>query len=390
MRQRTATLQGHTPNRVSPSFLAKLQHPLVFPAMSVAQRLVFAAPAVGAAALAMKARFVTPQEHSGFLAMWCLGPGESLRTIPWRLQIFWKLWPVQRHIQTLTAEELKKQWQPRADDVVVAVPAKSGTTMLLQAAHQLRVAGAWGHDDDFEDQMDVIPMLEGGPASLLPSNCINQEQLAQPRIYKSHLKCRAFENIKVKRIYCFRSLKDVLVSDWNFTASILESEVPLETFAVMRILPGGIDRALNDLCDWWEHRHDPGVCLFFFDDVLEDRLATVERLQEFMELKRDKDIAKVVAEQCSHSFMSENHSKFDDHKIIEALDRFTGINRTSTLVGKVRKGGGKSGEGAVLPLPVKLWIDWRWEHIVRRRLGFGTLEEMRAVWAPEHAERQKR
>ena len=357
--------------------------------MAFLGRVVFAAPGVGAIALALKARYLTPEQHSGFLAMWCLGPGECLKTIPWRWQIFWLLRPLQKQIHTLTNEQLIQQWQPREDDVVVAVPAKSGTTMLLQATHQLRMAGAWGDDVNFEDQMDVIPMLEGGPASLLPTNCINQEQ-PWPRIYKSHLKCKAFERIKVKRIYCFRDLKDVLVSDWKFTASILESEVPLDTFALMRVLPGGVDRALNDLCDWWEHRHDSDVCLFFFDDILEDRLDTVERLQEFMQLKRDKEVAKLVSEQCSHSFMSEHHSKFDDHKIIEAIDHFTRINRTGKLVGKVRKDGGKSGAGAVLPLPVKLWIDWRWEHIVQARLGFRSLEEMRACWAAERTMRREK
>eukprot|EP00438_Fugacium_kawagutii_P014831 Skav234805 [mRNA] locus=scaffold69:555460:556275:- [translate_table: standard] len=255
--------------------------------------------------------------------------------------------------------------------------------MLLHAAHQLRMAGAWGSEVDYEDQMDVIPMLEGGPASLLPSNCINQEQMAWPRLYKSHLKCKTFEQIDVKRIYCFRNLKDVLVSDWKFTSSILELDIPLDMFSLMRVLPGGVDRALTDLCDWWEHRHDSDVCFFFFDDVLEDRLGSVERLQEFLALNKDDKVAKLVTEQCSHEFMSENHSKFDDHKIIEALDNLTGVKRTGKLVGKVRKDGGKSGEGVALPLSVKQWIDWRWDCVVRKRLGFESLEEMRDCWAAE-------
>ena len=83
--------------------------------------------------------------------------------------------------------------------------------------------------------------------------------------------------------------------------------MPLETFAVMRVVPGGVDRALKDLCDWWEHRHESDVCFLFFEDVLEDRVAAVERLQGLMELKKDKELAKLVAEQCSHTFMSENH-----------------------------------------------------------------------------------
>lgn len=69
------------------------------------------------------------------------------------------------------------------------------------------------------------------------------------------------------------------MSDWRFTASILESEVPLEDFARMRILPGVIDRGLQDLCDWWEHRHDPDVSFHFFDDVIEDKLTTETRLE---------------------------------------------------------------------------------------------------------------
>ena len=68
-----------------------------------------------------------------------------------------KLWPVHRHIQTLTTSHDLRQngFQPHADDVIVAVPPKSGTTMLLQACHQLRMKGRWGGEVDFEDQMDA-------------------------------------------------------------------------------------------------------------------------------------------------------------------------------------------------------------------------------------------
>eukprot|EP00434_Breviolum_minutum_P026944 symbB.v1.2.023819.t1/scaffold2190.1/size86289/3 len=312
----------------------------------VFRRLLFVAPAVGATAQALKARYWTPEQHSGFLAMWSLGPGQCLRTIPWRLEILVKLWPVHRHIQTLTTSHDLRQhgFQPHVDDVIVAVPPKSGTTMLLQACHQLRMKGRWGGEVDFEDQMDVIPMLEGGPASLLP-NCINEPQMATPRLYKSHLRCKTLDDLPVKRVYSFRDLKDVLVSDWKFTASMLDSEIPLEMFALMRIVPGGIDRALVDLCEWWEHRNDKAVCFFFFDDVLEDRIESVERLEEFMGLEHDPKLVKIVAEQCSHAFMCKHHSKFDDHKILAALDARCSFRRTNgdQLVGKVRVDGGRSG-----------------------------------------------
>ncbi|CAJ1448751.1 unnamed protein product [Effrenium voratum] len=169
---------------------------------AAARRLVFAAPAVGAIVLALKARYVTPEQHSGFLAIWCLGPVRFLKAVPWRLEFLYKLLPLLK----LRGAQTFAHWKSRPDDVIVAVPAKSGTTMMLQMAHQLRVRGAWGGDFDFDDQMDVIPILEGGPAALLASNDINKEQVAHPRIYKSHLRFKSCP--AVKRVYCFRDLKD--------------------------------------------------------------------------------------------------------------------------------------------------------------------------------------
>ncbi|CAE7220965.1 SULT1B1, partial [Symbiodinium pilosum] len=238
------------------------------------------------------------------------------------------------------------------------------------------------------DQTDVIPQLEGGPASLLPNNDINGEQGDSPRVFKSHLRFKSCPE-NVKRIYCFRNLKDVLVSDWAFTASIMESDVPLDAFAFMRVVPGGIDRALKDLCDWWEHRHDPQVCIFFFDDLLEDRLQSVRRVQRFLDLGEDASLTSTVAAQSSHEFMSrpENHSKFDDHKIVQEIDRIRGIRRTRPLTGKVRKGGGSAGQGATQLSPeVQSWVDWRWKCIVEPRLGFASPAEMRHAWASERAE----
>ena len=49
--------------------------------------------------------------------------------------------------------------------------------------------------------------------------------------------------------------------------------------SLRRILPGVIDRGLQDLCDWWEHRHDPDVSFHFFDDVIEDKQTTETRLK---------------------------------------------------------------------------------------------------------------
>ena len=41
---------------------------------------------------------------------------------------------------------------------------------------------------------------------------------------------KTLDDLPVKRVYCFRDLKDVLVSDWKFTASMLDSDAWLGMF----------------------------------------------------------------------------------------------------------------------------------------------------------------
>ena len=200
------------------------------------QKAFFALPPLTASLLALQG-LARPEEHSKALALWCLGPWRCLKTALWRLEFFLKLRPLRAQVHTWSSEELRTHWRRREDDVVVATPPKSGTTLLLQVAHQLRVHGAgllfvavaslaggrWGGDMDFEDQMDVAPCLEGvkssvsssfrasnrlvsGGAAGLLVNDINAEQVANPRLYKSHLRFKCCP--AVKRIYCYRDLKE--------------------------------------------------------------------------------------------------------------------------------------------------------------------------------------
>ena len=120
-----------------------------------------------------------------------------------------------------------------------------------------------------------------------------------------------------------------------------------------------------------------------------------------MALSTDPEVARKVVEQSSHGFMCRrglgwllqglvrHHTKFDDHKIVQQLDRLRGVERRGPLVGKVCLGGGRSGAGAALDEEVQGWIDWRWRCIVGARLGFESLEEMRIQWAKESHQIEK-
>ena len=58
----------------------------------------------------------------------------------------------------------------------------------------------------------------------------------------------------------------------------------------------------------------------------------------------------------------------------------------SEFVGRVRKDGGKSGEGKQkLPIEIQQRIDQMWQEIVTSKLGFQNLQEMREAWKKEQS-----
>lgn len=284
-----------------------------------------------------------------------------------------------------TEKDRLATYQHAPTDVVCAVPAKSGTTWVMHIAHQLRMRGA---EPDFEDQMDVMPWIEGGPALALQDD-VNLQQPGEPRIFKSHFTWKQLEDstlpTSLKVIYCFRDLKDVLKSVASFLPPIVHLEVPEWVLPNALSAIGEIDSQLNSLCDFWEQRHNDRVCFLFYDDLKERHLECVQRIQRFMQIEGGDSLAEKVVEQSTHAYMSrpDMWSKFSDFKIAYAIDRRRGITRTMPLTGKVRKSGGKSGEGEACSKEVKSWLDWRWECVVYRRTGFADLKAMRKAWAEE-------
>ena len=97
---------------------------------------------------------------------------------------------------------------PLPNDVIVAVPQKCGTTWLLHICHQIRMRGA---EPDFKSQADVITWIE----------------LAE-RVYK----------------------------------------VDPATLSVMP----QVEKNLNDLLLWWEHRHDDDILMLFLMTCLKTML----------------------------------------------------------------------------------------------------------------------
>ena len=146
-----------------------------------------------------------------------------------------------------------------------------------------------------------------------------------------------------------------------------------------------VEQHLSDLVTWWGHRHDDEILLLFFDDLKEDHAGTVKRIAKFVGV--EDAIARVV-HTTSHAEMSRHASKFDTRKFASKMTEKFGEEPVpeNEFVGRVRKDGGKSGEGKQkLPVEVQQRIDQMWQEIVTLKLGFQNLQEMCEAWKKERS-----
>ena len=135
---------------------------------------------------------------------------------------------------------------------------------------------------------------------------------------------------------------------------------------------------------WWEHHHDKDVLLLFYDDLKDDHTGCVRRIAKFMGVDCDEETIARVVHTTTHAEMVKHHSKFDNHNFIGLHAMTYGDDLPSELTGRVRKDGGKSGDGQkLLPLEVQQSIDQEWHDIISTKLGFSDLKEMRAAWKKE-------
>lgn len=112
----------------------------------------------------------------------------------------------------------------------------------------------------------------------------------------------------------------------------------------------------------------------------------IQQIAEFMELPCDGKLLQTVMEQTSHSYMSspEHKHRFDDRRMVESWWRSKGLTLQKELTGKVRKSGGKAGQGAKGVSPrVKQILQQAWDRIVEPRTGFKNCVEMRAALQQE-------
>ena len=277
----------------------------------------------------------------------------------------------------------KPSFKPNPDDIIVAMPPKNGTTWVMHICHQIRMKG---QEPNFENQLEVICMID--IEKLFGVDPATKLQPANPRIFATHLPYPLVPE-GGKRIFCFRDQKDAVVSAYHFFGSglALKGRVSLPIFANAYLQQ--VEKHIKDLVTWWEHRHDDDVLLVFFDDLKEDHAGCVHQISKFMGITLDENEVARVVHTTTHAEMARQSSKFDTRKFALTMTEMIALigeepPPEGEFVGRVRKDGGKSGEGKQkLPVVIQQRIDQIWQEIVTAKLGFQDLKEMREACKKE-------
>lgn len=259
-----------------------------------------------------------------------------------------------------------RPYQPREDgprDVFITSWAKSGTTMMQQMFHQLRM-GAVGGDMDFDDISRVVPWDD--TAYLLDFD-MTAPQRAEPRGFKSH---REYERLPSGQRYVvtLRDPKETYVSFYRFINGwhIEDGSVPIEGFMPLWMGggPGGTDY-FTHLLSWYARRGEPDTLLMPYRWVVRNRENALRRLAALCAIAPTPEIEALVMESTTRDFMAAHKDRFDDGMICRVLEEKAGVPASSDS-SKVQASGSTLD---LLPPVIAEQIDAMWAERVRPVTG---------------------
>lgn len=218
----------------------------------------------------------------------------------------------------------------RDGDIVVSVPAKSGTTWTMNIVHQLRSGG----DADFDDVYEEVPWIE-----FVPHPNLDREELARGfdqmpdhrrRAFKTHSAPGALpyfapgDDPDVKYVVVVRNPDEAIASLRPFIASHSDAFLDrwgaprdalvgpdLESFVEVFTDMGMIDGFFSFVDAWWPLRNNANVHLTHFADLKADHEGSVRRMSEFLELPVTDEQLDAVLEYTSFDWMKANGHKFE-------------------------------------------------------------------------------
>jgi aryl sulfotransferase len=235
---------------------------------------------------------------------------------------------------------------------------------------------------DFEEIYDVVPW------DIMALDCgtdLDDEQVGNPRIFKSHE--GAADIAKGGRyIHVCRNPEDAFMSFYRFLpewAGIPAGAISIEEFA--EAIFGGVSHSggiWDFYVDWWKRRDDPSVLWVCYEDLKDDLRGQIQRIAKFMGVECDDKLLSIVEEKSSFAYMEAHQRQFDEHVVFAKVRDQMGIPKDFVQgATKVRTGGGKTGEGKIIPHPVLEMLRQRWNGTVKAKIGLESYEDLRKAVA---------
>jgi len=232
-------------------------------------------------------------------------------------------------IPSFINREVQQHIAWRNGDIVVSVPAKSGTTWMMNIVHQLRSGG----DPDFLDIYIEVPWLE-----LVPRPGIPVEELVASFDRMTRERRRAFKTHSgpgdlpyqdpgsgpdVKYVVVVRHPDEAIASARPFLQA--HSDAWLDLWRIPRdaFVGPDLETLVSERADtfvagifrlvagWWPLRHRPNVHLIHFADLKRDHEGSVRRIAEFLSFDVDSAQWPRVLEYTSFAWMKSHEEKFE-------------------------------------------------------------------------------
>ena len=226
--------------------------------------------------------------------------------------------------------EIQHKMEWRNGDVVISVPAKSGTTWTMNIVHQLLTGGT----SDFRDIYEEVPWIEflGSPEQTHQDvlDRVNAMQ-ANRRAFKTH---SAPPNIPfqstssdrdVKYVVVLRNPEEALVSFQHFIDKHTDEWFDLWGMPREAISRPDFPSFYSDVVDangmqgmffgflaaWWPLRNEPNVLFLHFADMKRDHEGSVRKIANFLGAEPGDDQWPAILEYTSFPWMKQHENKFE-------------------------------------------------------------------------------
>lgn len=217
----------------------------------------------------------------------------------------------------------RMELEVRPTDVFISSYPRSGTTLTQWILYLLT----------HEEQPDPTHLTKVSPwfeRSLATGEvtAADLERFPSPRVFKSHLP-REWLPDGARYIYVERDGLDVLVSYFHFYQAYLGFKGTMDDF-YSRFMDGRLQYGswFDHVAGWRERASDPDVLIVRYEDLLNDRKASIERIVDFLGWERDERSVDRAVIESSFDAMKRRESVFD-HATALLLER--GVSPQSFL-----------------------------------------------------------